>query len=302
MPVAINLSALQFKRGNVKETIRAALARHSLEPGHIEFELTESVVMDNPEQAIGHLQELKGLGVQLSLDDFGTGYSSLAYLKRFPFDFVKIDRAFITDVTNNAEDAAIVKAVIAMAHSLGLRVVAEGVEKEGQLEFLRRQRCDELQGYYFSRPVAGGDFGAMLREDRRLALASLPDRRTDTLLIVDDEPGILLALQRVFRHEGIRLLTAGGGAEALELLALHPVQVILTDQRMPGMSGSAFLGVVKDLYPNTVRIILSGHADFDAISEGINEGAIYKFLTKPWDDDGLREHVRDAFRRYRPRA
>jgi diguanylate cyclase (GGDEF)-like protein/PAS domain S-box-containing protein len=171
VPVAINLSAVQLKKGKMQQTIREAMARHGLEPEHIEFELTESVVMDEPEQAICHLQELKNLGVQLSLDDFGTGYSSLAYLKRFPFDFVKIDRAFITDITDNPEDAAIATAVIAMAHSLGLRVVAEGVEMEGQLRFLRKHSCDELQGYYFSRPVPADAFETMLRECKQMAHA-----------------------------------------------------------------------------------------------------------------------------------
>jgi diguanylate cyclase (GGDEF)-like protein len=170
VPVAINLSAVQFKNGKVQQTIRDAVARHGLEQRHIEFELTESVVMDEPEKATRNLQELKDLGAQLSLDDFGTGYSSLAYLKRFPFDFVKIDRAFITDVTDNPEDAAIATAIIAMAHSLGLRVVAEGVETEGQLQFLRAHGCDELQGYYFSPPVPGREFETMLREGKRLPL------------------------------------------------------------------------------------------------------------------------------------
>lgn len=180
VPVAVNLSAIQFKKGRVLHVIRDAVARHALEQRHIEFELTESVVMADPEEAIRNLQGLKELGAQLSLDDFGTGYSSLAYLKRFPFDFVKIDRAFVADITNNPDDAAIASAIIAMAHSLGLRVVAEGVETEGQLLFLRSHRCDELQGYYFSRPVPAIEFEAMLRVDKRLA------QREDTLLIVDD--------------------------------------------------------------------------------------------------------------------
>ena len=170
VPVAINLSAVQFKKGKVQQTIRDAVSRHGLEQRYIEFELTESMMMDDPEEAIRILKEIKALGAQLSLDDFGTGYSSLAYLKRFPFDFVKIDRAFITDVTNNPEDAAIATAIIAMAHSLGLRVVAEGVETEGQLQFLRAHGCDEVQGYYFSRPVPAREFATMLHEGKRLAL------------------------------------------------------------------------------------------------------------------------------------
>ena len=299
VPVAVNLSAVQFKRGKVQHTIREAMARHGLAPHDIEFELTESVVMDDPEQAARDLRDLKGLGVKLSLDDFGTGYSSLAYLKRFPFDFVKIDRAFITDVTNSVEDAAIATAVIAMAHSLGLRVVAEGVENEGQLQFLRRHRCDELQGYYFSPPVPADTYAALLREDRRLALAPEMAQQEDTLLIVDDEPNNLSALNRLLRKEGYRVLSAGSGAEALELLAVNPVQVILSDQNMPGMSGAQFLALAKELYPDTVRMILSGLTDFTTVSDSVNQGAVFKFLTKPWDDDELRNHLRLAFRMQR---
>ncbi len=172
VPVAVNLSAVQFTQGSLHQDITDTLARHGVEQRWIEFELTESVVMADPEQAVIDLQRLKTMGAQLALDDFGTGYSSLAYLKRFPFDFVKIDRAFVTDVTENSDDAAIATAIIAMAHSLGLRVVAEGVETEQQLAFLRSHRCDEMQGYYFSRPVGASLFADMLTQGKRLDLAS----------------------------------------------------------------------------------------------------------------------------------
>jgi EAL domain-containing protein (putative c-di-GMP-specific phosphodiesterase class I) len=168
VPVAINLSAVQFNKGVVLKTIQEALDRHALATRHIEFELTESVVMSNPEQAALKLQALKKMGVKLALDDFGTGFSSLAYLKRFPFDFVKIDRSFITDITKSAKDAMIANAVIAMGHSLNLRVVAEGVETEGQLAYLRQHGCDEIQGYYFSPPVPAPEFEAMLREKKSM--------------------------------------------------------------------------------------------------------------------------------------
>ncbi len=169
VPLAINLSAVQCAQAELLDCIAGALTSHRLARGCIEFELTETAVMNNPDDAARNLHGLKALGVQLSLDDFGTGYSSLAQLKRFPFDFVKIDRSFVAGVDTNAEDAAIVAAIIAMAHSLGMRVVAEGVETEAQLAVLRALRCDELQGYYFSRPVPAHDFEALLRQDRRLA-------------------------------------------------------------------------------------------------------------------------------------
>jgi DNA-binding NtrC family response regulator len=129
---------------------------------------------------------------------------------------------------------------------------------------------------------------------------SRPCWEPDTLLIVDDEAHVLSALNRLLRREGYRVLTANSGHEGLELLSTNAVQVIISDQRMPGMSGSEFLNIVKDLYPDTIRIVLSGFADLDAVTDSVNRGAVFKFLTKPWDDDLLREHVRDAFRRYRP--
>ncbi|HEY0490931.1 MAG TPA: EAL domain-containing protein [Telluria sp.] len=163
VPVAINLSAVQSAQPDLLAIIRNAIARHAIEEGCLEFELTETAVMHNPEEAARNLAALKELGVHLSLDDFGTGYSSLAQLKRFPFDFVKIDRSFIAGVDTNPEDAAIAAAIIAMAHSLHLRVVAEGVETRGQLDVMRSLHCDEIQGYYFSPPVPADDFEELLR-------------------------------------------------------------------------------------------------------------------------------------------
>jgi CheY-like chemotaxis protein len=234
------------------------------------------------------------------LDDFGTGYSSLAYLKRLPFDLVKIDRAFVTDITSNPDDAAIAKTIIAMAHQLDMRVLAEGVETEGQLRYLRENECDEMQGYYFSKPLPAAEFEAMLREQRRLPLPAASDADTKTLLLVDDEPAVLSALQRCLRIDGYTILCAESGAAALELLSTHQVQVILSDQRMPGMSGTEFLAIVKELYPATVRIILSGYTELKVVTEAVNRGAVFKFLTKPWEDELLRDHIREAFRIYRP--
>lgn len=168
VPVAVNLSAVQFKNGKIVQNITDALAKHQLPARHVEFELTESMVMNDLDTAVSSLTALKALGCQLSLDDFGTGHSSLAHLQRFPFDVVKIDRAFMTDVHSNAGNAAIATAIIAMAHSLHLRVVAEGVETEGQLQFLRKRHCDEMQGFYFSEAVTGAQFEAMLVGEKRL--------------------------------------------------------------------------------------------------------------------------------------
>ncbi len=151
--VSINLSARQFQQPNLVQLIADALAGSKLDPNCLELELTENVVMKNPEQAAATLRRLKEIGVRISLDDFGTGYSSLSYLKNLPIDGLKIDRSFVRDLTSDPNDAAIIMAVITLAHSLKLKVIAEGVENEEQLSFLRLLRCDAVQGYFYSRPM-----------------------------------------------------------------------------------------------------------------------------------------------------
>jgi EAL domain-containing protein (putative c-di-GMP-specific phosphodiesterase class I) len=180
LPVAVNLSARQFLQKDLEITVRRILHCTGIDPSLIQFELTESLLMRNPESAARTLHRLKELGIKISVDDFGTGYSSLAYLKRFPIDALKIDRVFIRDVTTSPDDAAITLAIIGLAHSLKLKVVAEGVETEGQLNFLSSHSCDEIQGYYFAKPVAPAELETMLSEDWRLkrSASGTPDNRT----------------------------------------------------------------------------------------------------------------------------
>ena len=156
--VAVNLSARQFAQDDLHATIVSVLEETGLPPELLELEITESVTMDNPEHAASLLQKLKALGIKLAIDDFGTGYSSLSYLKRFPIDNVKIDRSFIKDIPNDEDDVAITQAVIAMAHSLRLKVIAEGVEAEHHADFLREHGCDEAQGYLFGAPMPADEF------------------------------------------------------------------------------------------------------------------------------------------------
>jgi diguanylate cyclase (GGDEF)-like protein/PAS domain S-box-containing protein len=296
VPVAVNLSSVQFEKDDLLHTIRGALAAHALEPRLLGVELTESAVMADPAAAAATLKSLRKLGVGVALDDFGTGYSSLAHLKRFPFDSVKIDRSFITDITSNPEDAAIASAIVAMAHRLNLKVVAEGVETLGQCNYLRTLGCDEMQGNLFSAAAPGDVFESYLRSGKRMTLPAAAPANQHTLLLVDDEPGIRAALTRMLRRDGYNIVTAATGSEGLEMLAINPVKVIISDQRMPGMSGTEFLDIVKQLYPDTIRIILSGYTDLDVVTESVNRGAVFKFLTKPWNDDLLRKQVREAFR------
>ena len=162
--VSVNVSVHQLRQGNLTSLVQGVLQETGLPAHLLELELTESQLLDNVESVLHTLNQLRLLGVKLAIDDFGTGYSSLSYLKRFPVDYLKIDRTFVRDLTEHGEDAAITRAIIAMAHSLELKVVAEGVEEQQQLDFLKSQGCDEIQGFLISRPVEAQHFATLLRE------------------------------------------------------------------------------------------------------------------------------------------
>ncbi len=165
--VAVNLSARQFRRQHIVALIEKTLEESGLAPEHLELELTESIVMSNAQDTVATLRTLKNMGVSLAIDDFGTGYSSLSYLKLFPIDILKIDRSFIKNITTDSNDSMIASSVIALAHSMKLKVVAEGVETDKQLELITKQGCDFVQGYYYSPPLPTEEFGLLLRSSGR---------------------------------------------------------------------------------------------------------------------------------------
>lgn len=172
LSVAVNLSGRQLKHQNLLETIRKVLEETGFNPEYLELELTESVIMHQAEKITETLHKLKAMGIRISVDDFGTGYSSLSYLKRFPIDKLKIDQSFVRDVTTSADDSAIVTAIIAIAQSLKLKIVAEGVETADQIAFLKSMQCDEVQGFYFSRPLSTEETTRLLRENQGFKVPS----------------------------------------------------------------------------------------------------------------------------------
>jgi diguanylate cyclase len=189
--VAVNLSALQFRHGNLLHMIGEALRAAELEPRFLEVEITESALMSDPEESVSILEQLSRMGVVVSVDDFGTGYSSMSYLRRFPIDKLKIDRAFIGELISRADDASIVRAIVALAHSLRLKVVAEGVETAEQLELLRSLGCDQYQGFCFSPAVPPAKFAELLVESRTKAEAaaeSAADRTHSRLAVYRPRP------------------------------------------------------------------------------------------------------------------
>jgi EAL domain-containing protein (putative c-di-GMP-specific phosphodiesterase class I)/CheY-like chemotaxis protein len=297
--VSVNVSPIQLRKENFVNTVADALQASGLRPENLELEVVESVVLLETDKVINTLHAIRKLGVHIAIDDFGTGFSSLSYIKLLPANKIKIDRSFIKDVTENRSDAAITQGVISMAHHLGLEVVAEGVETEAHAAYLRKNQCDLLQGFVFARPMPYNDLLAFMNNQASGNKETTSDDSTEqdqpTLLLLDDEVNILRALTRIFRRDGYRILSTTSIKEAFSLLATNDVQVIVSDQRMPEMSGTDFLSQVKAIHPNTVRIVLSGYTDLKSVTDAINEGAIYKFLTKPWDDQQIREQIQQAF-------
>ena len=163
--IAVNVSAVQFRQEGFCALIRKVLEDTGLAPQCLELELTEGLLLANADVTVSVLQDLKAMGVTLAIDDFGTGYSSFSYLRQFHISKLKIDRLFIRDVAVKPDDAAITAAIISMAKSLNLKVIAEGVEDEAQMSFLRAHQCDEIQGYYFSKPLAVDKVAEKLRGD-----------------------------------------------------------------------------------------------------------------------------------------
>jgi diguanylate cyclase (GGDEF)-like protein/PAS domain S-box-containing protein len=296
--MSVNLSARQLREPGFVKLVQDALHTAGLEAHYLELELTEGILIEQAEFVFEVFRQLRQIGVGLSLDDFGTGYSSLSYLKRFPISRLKIDQSFICDIVKDPEDAAIVGAIISMARNLKLKVIAEGVETSEQLAFLRKHHCDEIQGYYFSRPLPAADITVMLQQGKMLVPDENTGEQAPVLLLVDDEENILNSLVRVLRRDGYRILKTTSAQEALGMLATNEVGVIVSDQRMPEMNGVEFLRRAKQLHPDSMRIVLSGYTELQSVTDAINEGAVYKFLTKPWDDEQLRDQIREAFQRY----
>ncbi|OIO67435.1 MAG: GGDEF domain-containing protein [Zetaproteobacteria bacterium CG_4_9_14_3_um_filter_49_83] len=299
LTMAVNLSVRQLISGTLVQSVREILQQTGLPPYFLELELTESHLAYDPESMARILKELDALGIGLALDDFGTGYSSLSYLKQLPIGKIKIDRSFVRDIGSDSNDATLVRTIIAMAHNLRLGVVAEGVEDAEQLMFLRAHHCNEIQGYYISRPLPADALTPFIEAHLGTsAISSVGAEEFAALLLVDDDEATLAVLGDTLALDGHRVLRARGPRQALQLLAQHHVGVVISDQRMPEMSGVALLHKVKYLYPDTIRMLLTGYSDVDTVTGAVNEGAVYKFMSKPWDIVQLRSNLRDAFCQY----
>lgn len=294
--LALNHSVLQLQQPDLVPKVQRSLLTHGVPAQLLGMEVAEQAVMAGSTDVARKLAELRALGIEIALDDFGTGYSNLSQLRSLPVDVLKVHRSCVPDVTAASGAVSLTRAIINLAHSLQMQVLAEGVETEGQLTLLMANGCDRMQGTAFSPVVSATTLEAQLRDEPpRLPEHLMRRPRERTLLLVDDEPNIVSALKRLFRRDGYRIITAASGQEGLQRMAEYEVDVVLSDQRMPGMTGVEFLRRAKELYPDTVRMVLSGYTELQSITDAVNEGAIYRFLTKPWDDERLRVHVQEGF-------
>ncbi len=290
--VAVNLSARQFAQTDLVAHIARALQESGLPAECLEIELTESLVMKDVERAIRTLRDLKALGISLSVDDFGTGYSSLSYLKRFPIDVLKIDQSFVRDLTIDPDDAAITRSIISLAHSLRLQVIAEGVESEAQLAFLRRHRCDQMQGYYFSRPVAALDFEKILRLPKTLpAISSLRSNERQKILLVGK-----FSAPHMLHDDAWQSMQAENGEAALQLLAIHPIQLVVWQHLQ--LEDLRWLEKAHALYPNIIAILLSSDLAAQDWRSAINQAEIFRCFASSCSASELREGIRAGLARH----
>lgn len=294
--LSVNVSRAQMRGRQLLEDVRRALDAARLQASFLDLELTETAIMANVEEAGWTMRELRKMGVKLSMDDFGIGQSSLGHLQKLPVNRMKIDRSFVAAVPDDVNATRICRAIIGLAHEFGFAVVGEGVEKAVQLSFLERNGCEFVQGYLLSTPVAADAMLTMLREPVLRPREPTRNSQNGAILLVDDEQNVLRALARLLRRDGYRIFTASTFREAFDILGTEKVHVVMSDHRMPEGKGTEFLSRVKATHPHTVRLILSGYADLGAVTEAINGGAVYRFLTKPWNDDDLRETLREAMR------
>jgi len=302
LSLSVHLASPMLAQPDCLDRIAEQLHRHNLPASALELEVSESALGLDTHHVHDTLAGLRALGATLTVHDFGLGGLSFAALAQYPLDRLKIDRSFIRNVASDPRSAAIVRGIIAMGHRLGMKVTAKGVESEAELGFLRRNHCDFFLGHLFSVPLPAEELGDLIRRRFLLPAAFAATRPERTLLLLDDEENVLRSLVRLFRRDGYNILTASSVHEAFDLLASNAAQVIVSDQRMPDMSGTEFLTRVRDLYPDTVRMVLSGYTDLATITDAINRGSIYRFLTKPWNDDELREHIQAAFRAHERRV
>ncbi|NRF71109.1 EAL domain-containing protein [Aquincola sp. S2] len=295
--ISVNVSAAQLQQADFVEGIERRLREAGLQPRRFGLEISENQLMARPDQAAARLRRLRALGVEVALGNFGTGHSSLACLRSLPLDVVKIDRSLIPGITAGAGALSITRAILAMAHCLGMKVVAEGVESAGQLELLAANHCDRVQGHFVGAPVAAGAIDDLLRVGRALLEPRRRHAPVRTLLVAIDDPVMLERIQRqvLLRfEEQLRVDTCRSGPDALERLRAGPVDVLLAAGNLPVLDGGTLLKLVKVLQPNTVRMMVLDAAELAAVADDPRQQDVFRYLSRGGVLDHLLQHLKAA--------
>jgi len=296
--VSVNLSARQLQSDTLLDDVAGSLAHSGLPPACLDLEITESMLMQNAEEAIHTLNGLKATGVTISLDDFGTGYSSLAYLKRFPIDAVKVDRSFVRDIVADSDDASITRAVITMAHHLKLKVVAEGVETAEQLAMLISHQCDVIQGYFFSRPLSVEAMEALLASAHHLPpnLLRSGTRKPMALFVaVDGCDEVISMLER----DGHRVCVAADADAAMRWFSGNLADVLVCGAPRKGFDAQVVIERAAKMQPLCERILLADEKQWHRklVAEMAGAGLVQRVLHAPVEVVAFRQTVEDALQR-----
>jgi diguanylate cyclase (GGDEF)-like protein len=293
--VSVNVSAAMLSGGNLAAAVEAVLAETGVDPTLLEIEVLENILIEDPDHAEAELAAVGGLGVGIALDDFGTGYASLGYLKRFAFDYLKIDRGFITGLTTHSDDAAIVRATILMAHHLGIRVVAEGVEDDAQIRKLAALGCDLLQGYRIGKPMAPDEFAAMLGADARPLTDDLRLALRPRVLLVGDDAVQHGRIATQLEQLDWAVTRAPGAAAARVALEREPVDLLLCDQVLADGDAVELLAGVRASHPGVTRLLLLGRVEPADLVDAVNRGGVFRCLRRPCSRNDLAEAVQAGY-------
>ena len=301
--VAVNISTLVFRRTDFVERVTDVLERHNIPARWLEIEITESMLLDDFASAIEKLRELGALGVRIALDDFGTGYSSLNYLKRLPIHKIKLDRSFVNDIVEDPADAAIARAVLAVAGLLKLTVIVEGVETERQFAFLKRLRFTQFQGYLFAKPLPLETVLASLLAASGYQV--LPDAaqpsQARSVLLIGAESVSHKTLEMLFYQTHFRVLQAHSTADAMAQLATSPVDALICIQPSSGEQTRSriidLFGRVRHLHPQTRRVLVADVSVRESLVDALSDGDIERMLALPLDPDSLLDLIRNDLSR-----
>jgi diguanylate cyclase (GGDEF)-like protein len=307
--IAVNVSVVQFRQDGFCELIRRVLAETGLPPRYLELELTESLLLANADLMLSVVQELKAMGVTLAIDDFGTGYSSFSYLRQFRVSKLKIDRVFVRDVALNPDDAAITAAIISMAKSLHLKVIAEGVENEAQMSFLREHQCDEIQGYYFSKPLAFDKVADKLRSnfaetqaerkpsgdnvDNKPHEVSISLMSIGLALLVSADPVTIQQFSLALRELSISPDTCQDGKSAALLLKRRKFDAVIVDLQLGNQSG-LILDEVR-LSPSNRTAVTFGIGDNEAAGTAAFRKKSQFVFERPLSAQSIRKTLKPAY-------